>query len=120
MRFFGKKHAADSGAVTEPKNDTHNDSMPNDLAPAKQISDPEKELAGYANESHTALPQMHSPRVTIDPELEARVVRKLDLRVPTLLGFLCKASYYGGSTFSFMNPSNPYVSFRSSCSPRPK
>lgn len=104
MRFFGKKHAADSGAVTEPKNDTHNDSMPNDLAPAKQISDPEKELAGYANESHTALPQMHSPRVTIDPELEARVVRKLDLRVPTLLGFLCKASYYGGSTFKFYEP----------------
>jgi hypothetical protein len=25
----------------------------------------------------------------IDPELERRVVRKLDWRVPTLLGFLC-------------------------------
>jgi hypothetical protein len=25
----------------------------------------------------------------IDPELERRVVRKLDLRVPTLMGFFC-------------------------------
>jgi hypothetical protein len=28
---------------------------------------------------------------TIDPELERRVVRKLDLRVPTLMGFFCMA-----------------------------
>lgn len=26
---------------------------------------------------------------TIDPELEKRVLRKLDLRVPTLMGFFC-------------------------------
>ncbi|KAL5334232.1 major facilitator superfamily domain-containing protein [Aspergillus crustosus] len=87
MGFFGKKHAP-GGSVTTPGTDTHTDAA-NKAPPVSglHISDPEKQPEGYANESHTALPQMHSPRITIDPMLEARVVRKLDCRVPTLLGF---------------------------------
>ncbi|KAL4922856.1 major facilitator superfamily domain-containing protein [Aspergillus aurantiobrunneus] len=88
MGFFRKKHAPDSGNVTESRNDTQNNFTAIDPVPDIQISDLEKQPAGHANESHTALPQMHSPRITIDPMLEARVVRKLDWRVPTLLGFL--------------------------------
>ncbi|PYI11426.1 MFS general substrate transporter [Aspergillus sclerotiicarbonarius CBS 121057] len=50
-------------------------------------SDPEKQQVAHDEESHTALPQIPQ-MVTIDPAVEARLVRKLDLRVPTLLGFL--------------------------------
>ncbi|KAL4784302.1 major facilitator superfamily domain-containing protein [Aspergillus varians] len=90
MWFLRKKHALDSNNMPEPKHDTQCDSLTNDRVPDLQLTDPEKEPVGYdyANESHTALPQMQSPRITIDPMLEARVVRKLDWRVPTLLGFL--------------------------------
>ncbi|KAL4867286.1 hypothetical protein BDV12DRAFT_171646 [Aspergillus spectabilis] len=87
MGFFGKRHAPDSN-VTEYQNDAHIDATSNAPVSDFHNSDPEKQHEGYANESHTALPQMHSPRITIDPMLEARVVRKLDWRVPTLLGFL--------------------------------
>ncbi|KAL4959022.1 putative MFS transporter [Aspergillus stella-maris] len=87
MGFFGKKHAPDSSEITEPRTDAHightTDEPTLDLH-----SDLEKQGIDSANGSHTALPQVQSPRVDIDPMLEARVVRKLDWRVPTLLGFL--------------------------------
>lgn len=40
-------------------------------------------------EKNAVAPQVTPAGTAIDPELEARVVRKLDWRVPTLLGFLC-------------------------------
>ncbi|RDW93745.1 putative MFS transporter [Aspergillus mulundensis] len=88
MGLFGRKHAPD-GNTAESENNTVNTQTTNEPVSDLDLSDPEKHAADhYANESHTALPQMHSPRVNIDSKLEARVVRKLDLRVPTLLGFL--------------------------------
>ncbi|PYH90345.1 MFS general substrate transporter [Aspergillus ellipticus CBS 707.79] len=51
-------------------------------------NDPEKQQIAHDEESHTALPQIPPMSVTIDPVVEARLLRKLDLRVPTLLGFL--------------------------------
>ncbi|PYI36532.1 MFS general substrate transporter [Aspergillus indologenus CBS 114.80] len=50
--------------------------------------DAEKQQPMHKEETHTALPQMPQAAMSIDPALEARVLRKLDLRVPTLLGFL--------------------------------
>ncbi|RAH49020.1 putative MFS transporter [Aspergillus brunneoviolaceus CBS 621.78] len=50
--------------------------------------DAEKQQPMHKEETHTALPQMPQTTMSIDPALEARVLRKLDLRVPTLLGFL--------------------------------
>lgn len=93
MGFFGKKHTPDSSAVTGSAIDAYENAAANTPAADIQISDPEKQPASIDNESHTALPQMHSPRVNVDLMVEARVVRKLDWRVPTLLGFLCKASF---------------------------
>ncbi|KAL4911073.1 hypothetical protein BDW74DRAFT_164718 [Aspergillus multicolor] len=88
MGLFGKKHAPNSNTAGSEK-DTANTPTTNEPISNPELSDPEKHAADcFANESHTALPQIHSPRVDIDPKLEARVVRKLDLRVPTLLGFL--------------------------------
>ncbi|KAL4797684.1 major facilitator superfamily domain-containing protein [Aspergillus venezuelensis] len=87
MGFFGKKHAPDSSDITEPRTDGHNGHTTDE--PTLDLhSDLEKQGIDSANGSHTALPQVQSPRVDIDPMLEARVVRKLDWRVPTLLGFL--------------------------------
>ncbi|KAE8148058.1 major facilitator superfamily domain-containing protein [Aspergillus avenaceus] len=51
--------------------------------------DPEKQLPVYDdNEVHTALPQIPATIIHIDPAVETRLLRKLDLRVPTLVGFL--------------------------------
>ncbi|KAL4955533.1 major facilitator superfamily domain-containing protein [Aspergillus filifer] len=87
MGFFGKKHAPDSSDISEPQIDAHNGHTT--IEPTLDLhSDLEKHGTDSANGSHTALPQVQSPRVDIDPMLEARVVRKLDWRVPTLLGFL--------------------------------
>ncbi|KAL4945645.1 hypothetical protein BDV06DRAFT_184175 [Aspergillus oleicola] len=88
MGFFGKKHAPDSSDITEPRTDAQNRHTTNEPVSDLQSSDLEKQPVDSANGSHTALPQVQSPRVDIDPMLEARVVRKLDWRVPTLLGFL--------------------------------
>ncbi|KAL4820434.1 major facilitator superfamily domain-containing protein [Aspergillus spinulosporus] len=88
MGFFGKEHAPGS-KMAGHGNDAQNNPAKNDAIPDMDLSDPEKRPADNTNnDSHTALPQVHSPRISIDPVLEARVVRKLDLRVPTLLGFL--------------------------------
>jgi hypothetical protein len=53
--------------------------------------DMEKQSAVHHDEDNdTALPSMPAAVITIDPAVERRVLRKLDLRVPTLLGFLCE------------------------------
>ncbi|RAL01365.1 putative MFS transporter [Aspergillus ibericus CBS 121593] len=75
MGFFGKKDA--SGDMTGNV----------DAIVAAPGSDPEKQQVAHDEEFRTALPQVPQT-VTIDPAVEARLVRKLDLRVPTLLGFL--------------------------------
>ncbi|KAL2827163.1 major facilitator superfamily domain-containing protein [Aspergillus cavernicola] len=74
--------------MTQKGKDIQNHAIPDSAISNLHGTDSEKQAPPYANESHTALPQMHSPRISIDPMLEARVVRKLDWRVPTLLGFL--------------------------------
>ena len=50
--------------------------------------DVEKTLPAQLETAPVQPPTKFNPRA-IDPELERQVVRKLDLRVPTLLGFLC-------------------------------
>ncbi|KAL5043329.1 hypothetical protein BDW71DRAFT_199835 [Aspergillus fruticulosus] len=88
MGHFGKKHAPASN-MAGLGNDAKNSPTTNGFIPHLKPSDSEKQLADYTNnDSHTALPQLHSPRMNVDPEIEAQVVRKLDWRVPTLLGFL--------------------------------
>ncbi|PYH41457.1 putative MFS transporter [Aspergillus saccharolyticus JOP 1030-1] len=77
MGFLGRKDgpsspAEDVDAIVEAPSD----------------GDPEKQQPMHREEAHTALPQCHRASRSIDPALEARVLRKLDLRVPTLLGFL--------------------------------
>lgn len=55
--------------------------------------DTEKQNAVHQDEDNdTALPAMPAAVITIDPVVERRVLRKLDLRVPTLMGFLCEFS----------------------------
>lgn len=54
-------------------------------APSDQ--DVEKTLPAH-QESSPAQPEVLAPP-SIDPELERRVLRKLDWRVPTLMGFFC-------------------------------
>ncbi|PKY03109.1 MFS general substrate transporter [Aspergillus campestris IBT 28561] len=73
MGFFGKNQTA----LTV---------FDDDIQPAP-TADPEKQTLSH-NESQTALPKMPPAAVFIDPEIEKRVLRKLDWRVPTLLGFL--------------------------------
>ncbi|KAL6232914.1 hypothetical protein BDW75DRAFT_232414 [Aspergillus navahoensis] len=87
MGLIGKKQAPGSN-MAGLGNVTGN-SPTREPIPHPGPSDPEKQPADLTNnDSHTALPQVQSPRINIDPELEARVVRKLDWRVPSLLGFL--------------------------------
>lgn len=81
MGFFGKREAP--GDTTG-----HVDAIIE--APG---SDPEKQQVAHDEDFHTALPQIPQVTPTIDPTVEARLLRKLDLRVPTLLGFLCKFQY---------------------------
>ena len=50
--------------------------------------DVEKTLPAQLEVAPVQPPAKLTPRA-IDPELERRVVRKLDLRVPTLMGFFC-------------------------------
>ncbi|KAI9376232.1 major facilitator superfamily domain-containing protein [Aspergillus egyptiacus] len=87
MGIHGKMHAPVRNATGGGEN-VHSQSMSGNGTADFYGTDPEKDASPYDNESHTALPQISSPRISIDPILEARVVRKLDWRVPTLLGFL--------------------------------
>lgn len=72
MGFFGKK---------DPSGD--------EIKEAPIMSDPEKQQPVHHDDAQTALPQIPAAVVNIDPAVEARMLRKLDLRVPTLMGFLC-------------------------------
>src|SRR5690606_34921364 len=49
--------------------------------------------APYEDKEKTAA--VASVVTTIDPEIEKRVVRKLDLRIPTLTAFLCTFNHAG-------------------------
>jgi hypothetical protein len=80
MGFFGKKGTSSN----RPSDD--------DIHEAPIADDPEKQLPVYDDDVQTALPQIPPPMVNIDPAVEARLLRKLDLRVPTLMGFLCRSS----------------------------
>ncbi|KJK64538.1 D-galactonate transporter [Aspergillus parasiticus SU-1] len=71
MGFFGKK---------DPSSD--------EIKEAPVMSDPEKQQPVHHDDAQTALPQIPPAVVNIDPAIEARILRKLDLRVPTLMGFL--------------------------------
>lgn len=60
------------------------------LAPRRGIADaldPDPEITSTKPHREDAGPSAYGQ---IDPVIERRVVRKLDQRVPTLLGFLCK------------------------------
>ncbi|RAK86232.1 MFS general substrate transporter [Aspergillus costaricaensis CBS 115574] len=74
MGFFGKREAP--GDTTG-----HVDAIIEAPGP-----DPEKQQVAHDEDFHTALPQIPQAAPTIDPAVEARLLRKLDLRVPTLLG----------------------------------
>lgn len=75
MGFFGKK---------DPSGD--------EIIEAPVMSDPEKQQPVHHDDAQTALPQIPPAVVNIDPAIEARILRKLDLRVPTLMGFLCMST----------------------------
>lgn len=80
--------------MTLPKdNDTPKDELKDAIEQAPGV-DTEKQNAVHHDEddNNTALPSMPASAITIDPAIERRVLRKLDLRVPTLLGFLCESS----------------------------
>jgi hypothetical protein len=67
-----------------------------DLGDAKPPSiqpsgDPEKSDKEVQLENDTIGARAHN----IDPELERRVVRKLDWHVPPLVAFLCESGYHG-------------------------
>jgi hypothetical protein len=68
------------------KKDSPEDTIRN--APATQ--DVEKQVASHQENNGPAIESTSSTMMTIDPEVERRVLRKLDLRVPTLMGFFCK------------------------------
>ncbi|KAF9888032.1 hypothetical protein FE257_009296 [Aspergillus nanangensis] len=84
MRFYKSKRASKS------ENPTENRVSADGIHESAITSDPEKQLPASEEDYQTALPQIPSAIAHIDPAIERRVVRKLDLRVPTLLGFLCK------------------------------
>jgi len=71
MGFFGKEDPPEDIIEQAPTNE-----------------DTEKQLTfHYSGEGNTALPP--TPVVHIDPAVEKRMLRKLDCRLPLLLGFLC-------------------------------
>lgn len=98
MGFFGKREAP--GDTTG-----HVDAIIEAPGP-----DPEKQQVAHDEDFHTALPQIPQAAPTIDPAVEARLLRKLDLRVPTLLGFLCKFQYsFHSRTHTFTaHPTSSY------------
>lgn len=67
-------------------------SVPQDLGVEASGPDVEKQVAlrGEGKETMTlSSPQSLLVVSAVDPTIEARVLRKLDFRVPTLLAFLC-------------------------------
>ena len=73
MGFFGKKDAPEDAIENAPDVDTE-----------KQQPVHNERDEG----DHAALPL---PIVEIDPAVERRMLRKMDCRVPVLLGFLCES-----------------------------
>ncbi|KAL2810824.1 major facilitator superfamily domain-containing protein [Aspergillus granulosus] len=102
MGVFGKTYALNGSQAPDNSKEMPNRSTPDDAIQILRSADPEKQSEPYPNESQTALPQMPSPRISVDPELEARVVRKLDWRVPTLLGFLYLLALLDRSNIGFV------------------
>lgn len=85
MRFYKKDSTPKRHSQPDPPPSYESPKRsPTPEDPEKQLSVPEEDTMG------TALPQIPSTAITIDPAVERRVLRKLDLRVPTLLGFLCR------------------------------
>lgn len=76
MGFFGKK-------------DRPEDAIEN----ASIDSDTEKQMPSHEDEYRNAVPDI--PVVEVDPVVEKRLLRKLDWRVPMLLGFLCMCTFVG-------------------------
>jgi hypothetical protein len=72
MGFFGKK---------DPSED--------EIQRAPSDQDVEKTVPAHQESGHIQPPAMAA--TVLDPELERRVLRKLDWRVPTLMGFFCTA-----------------------------
>ena len=69
MGFFGKKNASD------------------DEIQQASTEDVEKTIPAHQENKATQRPA--AVTATLDPELERRVLRKLDYRVPTLMAFFC-------------------------------
>lgn len=70
MGFFGKKDTSDD-----------------EIQQATSDQDVEKTMSAHQENQETQRPA--AVAATLDPELERRVLRKLDWRVPTLMGFFC-------------------------------
>lgn len=99
MGFFGK---------SEPSDD--------EISRAPPSPDVEKKMP-----SHDEGPSQPSilTAAAIDPELERRVLRKLDLRLPTLMAFFCAHISQDTPNRSYHN-SNRKWRGRFTCLPRPK
>ncbi|KAB8234964.1 major facilitator superfamily domain-containing protein [Aspergillus alliaceus] len=76
MGFFGKKDPSGNRPLDD------------EIHEAPIMYDSEKQQPTYDDDVQTALPQIPPTVVNIDPTVEARILRKLDVRVPTLMGFL--------------------------------
>lgn len=64
--------------------------------------DPDVEKRVPSHEEEPSLPnQPVCVPAAIDPELERRVVRKLDWRVPTLMGFFCMLATISSQYLNF-------------------
>ena len=81
MGFFGKKDPPEDAIENAPDVDTEK----------QQPMHNERDEG-----DHTALPL---PLVEIDPAVEKRMLRKMDCRVPVLLGFLCE---YNGECLAML------------------
>jgi hypothetical protein len=69
-------------------NDIPENQMKNAIQQAPGVDTEKQDAVHQDEDNNTALPSMPASAITI----ERRVLRKLDLRVPTLLGFLCESS----------------------------
>lgn len=63
---------------------------PEDEIQTASDHDVEKTVPAHQETGSVSPPAVMTAATTIDPELERRVLRKLDLRVPTLMGFFCR------------------------------
>lgn len=70
MGFFGKRDPPEDAIENVPVD-----------------SDTEKQMPSHEDECRNTMPDI--PVVEVDPVVEKRLLRKLDWRVPMLLGFLC-------------------------------